>query len=113
MPWGPSSCFSAPPSPLCFSFSGQAPHPLRGLRFLLLKPSTHIPYGLRGRRESPVSSSLLSQASSPTRLRGRGEYPVSSSLLSLGARAGSLLELEPGIPLEFEQASSRLGTGAL
>jgi len=86
------------PPPFCFSFSGQAPHPLRGLRFLLLKPSTHIPYGLRGRIESPVSSSLLSQASSPTRLRGRGEYPVSSSLLSLGARAGSLLELEPGIP---------------
>src|SRR2546423_10228397 len=88
MPWGSSSCFSAaplPPSPLFFLLRPSSTPPA-GTAIpasqqppLLLRPSTHIPYGLRGRGEGVVSSSLLSQAHIPYGLRGREEGLVSSS----------------------------------
>jgi hypothetical protein len=69
-------------SPLCFSFSGQAPHPLRGLRFLLL--NNNLPSFLGQALTSPtdceavgggVPSFQLSSEPShiPCGLRGRGE----------------------------------------
>jgi hypothetical protein len=90
MPWGPSSCFSAapssPPSPLFFLLrpsstppAGTAIPASQQQPPFLLRPSTHIPYGLRGRGEGLVSSSLLSQAHIPYGLRGREEGLVSSS----------------------------------
>jgi hypothetical protein len=73
--WDPSSCFSAghPPPPPLFFLLRPSSTPPAGTAIpasqqqppLLLRPSTHIPYGLRGRGECPVSSSLLSQAYIP------------------------------------------------
>src|SRR5271170_6890918 len=63
---------STPPAGTAIPASQQQPP-------LLLRPSTHIPYGLRGRGEGVVSSSLLSQAHIPYGLRCREEGLVSSS----------------------------------
>lgn len=106
--------FSAPPT-LCFSFSGRAPPPYAdcdscfSTTFSPSGPSTHIPYGLRCREESPVSSSLLSQVPSPTGCEAVGKAALHCALQHIAkvTRRGPGFVGERHVKAELLWATSR------